>query len=416
MKKLALLLSFSLLCAVLLAMPSAKSIFFADSYMLRAEGVEANYWNPARLRSTIETDLWLPALNSAVSISNNALDLDTYNYFVSRDTLFANDKERLLRDVKGKLSATSEASISIFGFTLGNTALSSSSRIFAKAEAQEDILRLALYGNTEDSYSFNKSCNNVSAMAYTDITYGVGDFTLPFMPVGAPVIKAGASVSALLGMANLSTEHFTAEFSTDIESGTNAQQEAVMRSSEFGTGFKSMLGLYSNITPQWQAGLTLDNIFGNIIWLGSNQQRHYRIEIDSLFAASIEDDFYTETNETEKIDAYSTSLPMELRLATKYNLGYMDISADWVQGFKESTVTSATGKLSLAAGMRPLPFLPLSFGVSLGNSHTPLKTSFSIGISSKWQDFAIAVQSYDSLIPGYKSKGVSVASSMRFWF
>ncbi|MDD4806635.1 MAG: hypothetical protein PHO35_07630, partial [Candidatus Cloacimonetes bacterium] len=142
MRKLILVLTVLSLTVSIAAMPSAKSIFYADSYMLRATGVEANYWNPARLQKGERTEYWLPGVNSAVAISNNALDLDTYNFFVSRDTLFSADKERLLRDVKGKLAVNGEASISIYGYTMSNAALSISSRVFAKAKAQEDILRL----------------------------------------------------------------------------------------------------------------------------------------------------------------------------------------------------------------------------------------------------------------------------------
>ena len=45
---------FAFLAALLLASPllafnTGKSILFADSYMLRAQGVEAAYWNPANL-------------------------------------------------------------------------------------------------------------------------------------------------------------------------------------------------------------------------------------------------------------------------------------------------------------------------------------------------------------------------------
>ncbi len=401
---------------LLSAMPTAKSILFADSYMLRSSGVEAAYWNPARLSENRHTDLWLPGLNSAVMVSNNALDLDTYNYFVSCDTLHVVDKERLLQDVKGMLSLASEGSASIFGFTMGNTALSASGRVYVKGHIAEDILRLALYGNTEDSYYFDKATVNASAMAYSDLSYSAGGFDLPFLPPSIPAIKAGFSVSALVGMSNLETRKFQASFSTDADSGTNVQQEMILRTSTYGLGYKVMLGLYSKVLPKLETGITLDNIAGRIRWLGDNEERYYHIAIDSLYASNIEEDFYEQTDEIIEIDSYSTSLPPELRLAAKYDLGFMDVSADWVQGFKESTVTRATGRLSCAAGFKPLPFLPLSFGISFPNSTLPLKTSYSIGISSRMQEFAIGIQSYNSIIPGYKSKGVSLATSMRFWF
>ncbi|HOH60485.1 MAG TPA: DUF5723 family protein [Candidatus Cloacimonadota bacterium] len=416
MRKLILVLTVLSLTLSISAMPSAKSIFFADSYMLRATGVEANYWNPARLQKGERTEYWLPGVNSAVAISNNALDLDTYNYFVSRDTLFSADKERLLRDVKGKLAVNGEASISIYGYTMSNAALSISSRVFAKAKAQEDILRLALYGNTEDHYRFTRNSNNVSGMAYTDVTYGIGGYNLPFMPAGTPLIKVGGSLSALIGMANLETNQFLAEISTDAEGGVNARQNTIIRSSTYGFGFKGMLSMYSQIMPQWEAGLSLDNIGGNILWRGSNEERHFSLAIDSVFVASIDDDIYTLEEETIEIDPYGTSLPMELRLASKYDLGPVDVSADWVQGFKESAVTSDTGRLSMAAEAHPWSFMPVSFGLSFPNSKIPLKASYSIGLRSRVSEFGIAVQSYNSIFPGYKSKGVSLATSLRLRF
>ena len=127
-------------------------------------------------------------------------------------------------------------------------------------------------------------------------------------------------------------------------------------------------------------------------------------------------DIYTLEEETIEIDPYGTSLPMELRLASKYDLGPVDVSADWVQGFKESAVTSDTGRLSMAAEAHPWSFMPVSFGLSFPNSKIPLKASYSIGLRSRVSEFGIAVQSYNSIFPGYKSKGVSLATSLRLRF
>ncbi|NLK49293.1 MAG: hypothetical protein GX294_01440 [Candidatus Cloacimonetes bacterium] len=76
-------------------------IFFADSYMLRARGVEANYWNPALLNRMGE--LWLPALNTGISINNNALDLKYYNHIMDNKEISESDKEELLSRMDGSL-------------------------------------------------------------------------------------------------------------------------------------------------------------------------------------------------------------------------------------------------------------------------------------------------------------------------
>ena len=184
MKKLLILLCFCLGLASLLAMPTSKSIFYADSYMLRAYGIEANYWNPAKLSKEGRTEVWLPLVNTGVYAANTSFDLATYNFFVTRDTLFTADKEKLLSKIDGSLRFTSGGSTSIFGITMGNVALSASAKYYVKGAFAKDYLEILLYGNTEDSYEFMKSDTNFSALAYSDLTYGLGGINLPFIQIG----------------------------------------------------------------------------------------------------------------------------------------------------------------------------------------------------------------------------------------
>lgn len=416
MKKFLLITLLTLLCLTLFAVPSAKSLFFADSYMLRANGVEALYWNPAKLAVQPHIDLWVPGLNSGIQISNNALDLDTYNYFVSQDTLSTQDKERILKNLDGSISVGASANLSVFGITMGNTALSSSAHMYGKGELSEDFLRLALYGNTEDEYNFSKSHNNASLISYTDFTYGAGDFKIPFIPEKFPQIKAGFSASFLAGIQSIDTQEFNLHFHSTLEEGANLDSEVLLRSGVGGIGFKGMLGMYSEITPNFEAGLTVDNIFGAINWNIANEVRRYTASADSVYITNIEEDLFHFSNDKEKTGSFTTKLGTEMRLAALYKHPIFTLSADWVQGFSESTVSSKVGRLSVGAGFLPVPYLPLSVGISLPNSSHPVKVSYGVGIKSKGNEFSLALQSFDSLVPGYKSKGISFGVATRIWF
>lgn len=416
MKKLCILLGILLCLGSLAAMPSAKSIFFADSYMLRSEGVEASYWNPARISRAKKTDLWFPALNSGISISNNALSLDTYNFFVSRDTLDTMDKEKLLKELKGKLALNTEASVSNFGFTSGFVAISSANHIYAKARAQEDILRLALYGNSQEQYTFTKASNSVDALAYTDLTLGLGGFRLPYLTKYIPEIRAGVSLSALAGIGNMETQKFDAIIENNTEEGLNLDLKAQARYGLSGAGFKSMLGLYSEVYPKLELGLTLDNIGGRIKWLGDKSEEQYSVKADSIYALNIEDDVFEENSESIDLDSYESKLPLEMRLAAKYSLKRAILSLDYVQGFEDSAITSSTGRLSAAVSFYPLKSLPLIFGISLPNSELPVKTSYGIAFQNRFQEFGIAVQSFDAIVPSSASKGIAFAITGRIFF
>lgn len=408
MKNLLLCLYLCLGLAPLLAMPTAKSIFYADSYMLRAYGVEANYWNPAKLSNDGRTEIWLPLSNTAIYASNNSLDLDTYNYFVSRDTLFAGDKIRLLDKIDGGLRLSSNGTASIFGFARENVAISASAKIYVKGALAEDYVKILLYGNTEDSYEFVRSDTNFSSLAYTDITYGIGDYTLPFIPEPVPAIKAGFSVSLLTGIYSIDTQEYNGHITNSLNDGLSSRQEIKLRAGLGGIGFKGMLGLYSEITPAFEAGITLDNIAGFLHWGLKTEMECFCISADSVFVSNISEDFFVQETERIDIDPFTSSLPPQLRLAAMYKHKYAVVSADWVHGFKETASTSAIGTLSLAASFLPLKAVGLSWGISLPNSRNPVRVSYGIDFKTRISNFGLAVQSYDSLLPGYKSKGVSL--------
>jgi len=400
----------------LYATPSAKSLFYADSYMLRATGVEANYWNPARLSADGPRDIWMPLLNSGIQVSNNALDLDTYNYFMSRDTLNVDDKERILKDVDGSLSFGVNSNISLFGITMDNTAFSASAHIYGKGKLSEDFLRLALYGNTEDEYTFHKGSNNASAISYLDFTYGIGNIRIPFLPENWPQIKAGASASLLTGAMSIDTQEFKIDYVSNSDVGANLDSELLVRTGLIGAGFKGMLGFYSEVTPRLVAGLTVDNIAGFIKWGTDTKNYRYYATADSVFIIDLDDDIVDYEDIEEDTGSFSSPLGTELRLAVLYKRRFFDVSADWVQGFSESAVSSKVGRLSLGASLMPLPVLPISLGISLPNSNNPLKVSYGIGIKGGNNEFRLALQSFDSIIPGYKSKGISFGIATKIGF
>lgn len=416
MKKIISFAVISIMAVSAFATPSAKSFFFADSYMLRANGVEANYWNPAKLSADNDSDFWLPLGNSGVQISNNALDLDTYNFFVSADTLNAEGKERILKDMDGSIDFNSTANISLIGVTMGNTAISASGHFHGKGMLSEDFLRLALYGNTEEEYRFNKDTNNASALSYIDVTYGIGDIIVPYIPENIPQIKAGFAASLLTGIACVETHKFDVLFRSTEDEGASLDSDIELRTGVLGAGFKGMLGLYSEITPWLETGITVDNIAGFIKWGLSKDIIHYYASADSVYISNADTDIFTQGNERYKSGAFTTNLGTEMRLAALVKHKYATLSADWVQGFSNTVNSSKVGRLSFGAGFMPTPFLPLSLGISLPNSSNPLKVSYGLGLKSKSSEISLAIQSYDSLFPGYKSKGISFGTALRIWF
>lgn len=389
-----------------------QSMFFADSYMLRARGCDANYWNPALLQKGY-SDITIPILNLGMSLGNNSFNLDLYNYIMKQNYLDDNDKQKILDAIDNNMSFNLGGQIGIFGFTTSNMAFSSSVHLATKASMDEQFIELALYGNGDGSeiYHFTKKNNYAEGLSYADLTFGMGDILLPF-PETVPAIKFGFALSALGGLGNVETRELEGYLSSNLD-GLNVQQDLIIRTGLGGYGLKTLLGLYSEPIPSLEVGATLDNLFGFIKWQKQTQEEIYHFEIDSLYASNIEEDFYIEDSSTVDIKPYTTKLPLEMRLSALYTYKPISVSADYVVGFGSSPEVSKQGRISLGAQICPIQQIPISIGYCSGNDIYPWRMSYGIGLDFKSVALGIAIQSIESILPGSSTKGISFANYIK---
>ncbi|MDZ4122367.1 MAG: DUF5723 family protein [Candidatus Cloacimonadaceae bacterium] len=412
MKKYLLAMTLTAMVILLGALPTNKSLGYGESYMMRARGVEALYWNPANLSSKYG-DLIIPAGNSSFSIMNNSLDLSTYNDFVSLDYLTDADKERFLSKIDRRLTVDAEGHAILFGMTRGSMAYSAGMHYYTRAAISKKYLTLLFYGNEEEEYTFHKNNNNVSGIAFMDLTAGVGDIIIKFDDTKIPKIRFGYSGSILIGAADVSTKDYTGFFSSNLD-GVSAVQDITLKSGIGGIGFKGMVGVSSEPLPNLQLGLTLDNLLGFIKWNIKTANLNYQVVVDSVYVSNLSEDFYTESNTSTGTSSYSTSLPPELRFGSLYKYRNASVSLDWIQGFSNSLLTSKRGRLASSVEYLPVPYLPLSMGVATGNSEYPWRASYGIGFRNRVMEFGIGFQCFESLIPTYSTKGISLSSHISF--
>ena len=408
MKKMILTTLVLLLVSSIFGYSTGKSLMYSDSYLLRAQGADALYWNPALLTPNY-AGTQIPLANTAFFATNNSLDLATYNHIMGRSFLTEEDKEKLLSKIDTKIAVSSEFHTYLYGNTFGSYALSSSLHLFAKAAVAEKYLDLALNGNTETEYHFNKSTNNLAALSFVDMSFGRGNMLLPKIHPSLPIIKYGYSGSLLFGLQGLRTKQYTGMFSSSYD-GLFANQDLVLQSGVAGLGFKGSFGLFSEPIPNLQAGLALDNILGFINWGAQTEDIKYHISMEEVYIADLQDDFYTESKTTVSSDNWTSKLPMELKLATMYKFPKVNLSLDLKQGFGNSIMTSKIARWSLGGEYLFTPIIPIHYGLALGNSEYPWRVSYGMGLRLKTMEFGLGVQSFESIAPGYKSKGISFAS------
>lgn len=413
MKKLSLLLLLTLVGVMSLsAFATGKSILFSDSFMLRAQGSEAIYWNPALINPSY-SDILLPAINTGYYIANNSLDLDTYNSIMRKDYLDQDDKDKFLAKIRdGHLSVDSELHTSVFGLTIGDVGLASSLHFYGRGSLDKDYLDLLLNGNEDSLYVFTKEDNDFSTISFGDITFGMGDITLPLGEY-VPKIKVGFSGSLLIGGMDAHMREFNGTLESSIE-GLSFNQDILVDTGLVGGGFKGMLGAVSSPLPGLTVGATLDNLFGFINWGLNSEALHFNFSADSLYVANLEDDFYDEVHERVDIDNYTTKLPAELRLAALFDLKVANVSADWVFPFDSSVLASQKGRLSLGGEVNVLEHFPIHMGMAFGNNDLPARFSLGFGVKTSYGDIGLGYQSFGSIFPGYTSKGISLGTYFNF--
>lgn len=413
MKKQILFFALFALCALLSATSfTSKSLLFSDSYMLSARGCDANYWNPALLNKE-DGDIWLPVLNLGIYAGNNSIDMDLYNYVMRQDFLEVEDKQRILDAIDERIALNLGGQISLFGFTTGNVAFSSSVHLAAKAAFSEKYLELLLFGNGDGSqvYEFTKENNYLEALSYFDLTVGVGDIRIP-LPESVPDIKFGFAVSALGGIGNASTENFDGYLSSNLD-GLTLHQDLLLRGGAGGGGVKGLIGLYAEPVRNLHVGATLDNILGFIKWGLVREEFSYHFEVDSLYALDLMDGLdglYLYEEEQHKAEPFTTTIPLEMRLAAMYRTKQISISADYIQGFGDSAGISHQGRFALGAELRPISILSFFLGYGSPNESYPWRTSFGIGLNLEAVEFGLGFQSIEQFYPGYSSKGIAIAT------
>ncbi len=403
-----------LICCALLSANSftPKSLIFSDSYMLRAVGSEANYWNPALINKN-RSQVWLPGLNLGVVAGNNAFDLDLYNYVMGLEYLDDADKQMIMDSMDGRLSLNLGSQLPLFGFTVKNVAISSTVKLSAKSAIDEEYLGLLLHGNGDGSqtFDFSREDTYLEALGYLDLTLGWGNIRLP-LPHTLPDIRMGLAVSALGGIGNTSTEEFAGLLTTDLN-GLNIRQDLLQRAGAGGWGAKGLVGLYTEPVKNLQVGATLDNILGFLNWEYLRKEYSFHLQADSLYALDLLDgtEGLVDTQfEEADTDPYVTKIPLEMRLAAKYEIKQLALTADYIKGYGNSSETTEQDRFALGAEVRPFTFLSLMLGFGSGNASYPWRTSCGIGFNLGHVELGLGIQSIKSLYPYYNSKGAGVAT------
>jgi hypothetical protein len=415
MKKYYILIVILLFIGSLNAYTNAASMALADSYSLRAKGIETGYWNPANLYDSQETGYELYLLNAGISLASNFLSVSLYNE-INGDSLTISKRKNILNKFDKSLQINANMKYSLLGYSFNQHSISIGLTINALGKLSKQYLDLLLLGNTETynhNYTFSKKNNGFHALSYADMTYASSSKTLndiiPSLDYvqWLPDIKIGYSFSAILGISEADITKYDSHFSTNDSTGIHLDQEIKGRYGLGGYGMKLKFGMKSQVYDNLQVGITFDNLIGFVKWVGKTETVEFNVSTDSVFIADLSDNFITQNDTTYSIGSFETTLPTIFHFGTLYKYNKASFSLDWNQNFGPGIFYSTEPEVSLGSQYYVLPYLPLRLGFAFGNNDRNYKFTYGLGYEIDRFSLDIGFESVSQIFPNSDSKNIS---------
>ena len=419
MKKTILFLIVCMGINALFSFGTPSSAPFANSYLQRATGVEAVYWNPANIPN-IPTSFEIMSFSAVGSFENNMLSLDLYNRIMGQ-FLDEEIKMEMLDAIDKNFSFGVNANSILAAVSYENFAYSTGVNVAGRGKVDKQFLELILIENDYDKvYDFTAENNDFLALGYQDFTVGYGGFHLnQFFNNGDnfPNIYAGMSMSFLMGYYMAEMTHFDGVLSTDDVNGLVLDQYTDIKTGQMGTGFKMSLGFSMDAVNFAEnhyitAGLSFDNLFASMRWRNNTEMREYHIYSNNYFFNHLEKDIWEEDEETYDIDSFISRLPFILRLGGLYRQNDFSASLDYAHNFGNSKAFNYDPNISMGLEYVIHNNFPVQVGFRLPIGDLNAICSMGAGYRHRNFEIGLAYQSFDAFYSN-QTKGLAYSMYMK---
>jgi hypothetical protein len=392
------------------------------NFVASSRGLEAIGTNPANLalgdgnRNVSFTII--PPLS--LSIRSDFIDYDVYNeYFTGQpDTaggservgkhLTAADKERVLSIFPSGIAETHmDLDFRVFGLTiysdyLGSFGLAWTERVAFNFDLPRDLARVFLEGLDSLGSTYNLGGTSFRGWWLRELSLSYAR-KIPDLAF-AKDIAAGIGIKLIQGYAYTGTDNYSGSFGNEpIRDGAgniagyrlvgnmNFRQvragiDAFERKSEditpfpspAGSGLGFDLGVTGEVLPGIRAALSITDI-GSITWRLNTREIVGRgaFMMTDVTKKSEQDSLKNAFKGKEgPTGEFSTPLATSMRIGGSVQLdetgwtswfpGAMLVAVEYHQGFNDSPGNSTRPRVSLGAEYRPIGFLPLRSGISIG--------------------------------------------------
>ena len=426
---------------------NVRAMGMARSSAAISRGLDAVGTNPANLALPGDDVMTFTVLPFGVLVGSDFLTYDLFTkYFTgghSLTSLSASDKQQILQAFQAPMgSSRAEAVARLFGMTLrtGETssmAFSIDYGLVGAAAIPREYAQLLLFGNTPGtSYQINDlAIQAFWARTYT-LSYGM---QLP-APSFLTWLAAGAGVKMVQGYGYYEIQHLDASLATGPEGLISGSVQWSARSSNidafsnpaadffrspagYGVGFD--VGLSGGFDGFFSFGLSINDI-GSVRWT----QNAETTSSDSVANGVEPKEFmsirrlsYAVGGSRKVSQAFSSLLPAAIRfgIATRVDRfaerdgfpGQLTIAAEFLTSLGPDSPISEQPRTSLGIEYKPVPWLPLRTGFSIGGSSAS-RLAFGFGFNFRWLDFDLGTEDILWLFDGRNFSSGSAGMSVRF--
>ncbi len=403
------------------AAPEARGFGLATSYLARATGHEASFWNPANLGLSRNPD-WSVGLNASAYFSNNALGYgqitDLYGEYLD-----AAEKSRLLADVRDATGGDPMA----LAFDIGAQGLGASFGRFAagiggigagNAELTPDALELLLFGNVgETGEGRNFNFDDTSANFWS-LYGGYVSYAQPFRFESLPdagfsvggTVRAGVARDLLL-IRNSNSQLIYEPLALEV-----ALEKVQSCGGTAGRAWAMDLGFSMEWGERLVAGVALINAFKKISW----DESAFKITSYDIDATYTDIAVVSTTLGFDELDAAAqdrvrdlldeATLPRSLQFGSLYQFSpRLDVSLDYTELIGGDLRSRWNRVLATGSEFRLLPWMPLRAGVATSFEQFGLTGGLGLYGGPLHFDFAIGRWGFGG------GDGIVTALSVSFW-
>jgi len=396
------------------AQMTARGLGMGGAYTAVARGVHAADYNPANLGLPDNVKFSMTIISAEAGIWNNAFNKEMYDKYLvegadpETNQIYwdENDVENILDAIPNDgLNMFTNTSVKGFSFSAGRFAFSIRGTGNSFLSLDKTAFEIPLAGTKiGKTYSFNNTDGKGIGVGLVSFSWGQ-----PMKVSFADHFAFGSTIHLIYGGGYAQTDY--ANFTIDnmvYGVNLNGDYKATYALGNLGWGLD--VGAAAQMGKKWTLGASLSQLLGSIPWSKDMKVVEGFIKGDSINVENELDEEEDFDDDERDIAAFSTKLPVVLRVGCSYKEGDVLLAADYYQSFKESAWANTTPRISIGTEWQKVRWLPLRMGVILGG-RMGFGTSFGLGLRLGSFVVDLGVMNQGFISPN-NSKGMILAIGM----